>query len=388
MYHFNGVTHLELPWEMCVSGARLIGLLGPVFLLSVIAIAAIVQPQGRHLLLAAAVFGLPQLIAVQQTRYLFGAVPFAALALAMVLSKWRGIALAVVAAHAVLCWPAVVGMYCGPGVWRILDLPWRAALRLESEEHFLANRGLGGCYEICRIINKVVPAGEKVFSFGQFPRSYVDRDMIVAWEGAFGERMSDALGTAMSTTMLRNEYRFPERLTSKIRLAESDMSDANWRVGELRFYHAGQELSRDPKWRLTTWPNPWDVQLAFDNNPVTNWSTWEPYRPGMYLEVDFGSPVQVDQVAVERPAEQPTMQMRLQEWTGARWTNIDVVPAVRYIPAPAGLRRAASQVLKANGLRWLLFGHDWGAKDFVLNHAQWAMTLRGASDEFRLYHID
>ena len=63
-------------------------------------------------------------------------------------------------------------------------------------------------------------------------------------------------------------------------------SEAMWGINELRFYRAGQELRRVAAWRLSAWPNPWDVQLAFDNNPVTRWSTWEAYQPGMYVEVD------------------------------------------------------------------------------------------------------
>ena len=235
---------------------------------------------------------------------------------------------------------------------------------------------------MCRLINKVVPAGETVFSFGQFPRSYVNRDMIIAWEGAFGERMSEALNAAMSTNIAFNDYRFPARRLSKIRIVQSDRGDSNWSISEVRFYRASAELARSAAWRLTARPNPWDVRLAFDNNPVTSWSTWEPYRPGMYIEVDFGSPAEVDEVVVDRS------NMFLQEWTGGQWRNIDAVTTVKEVPAQPRLRRAASEVLKANGLRWLLFGHDWGAKDFVLNHAQWGMTLAGASNEFRLYHIE
>jgi hypothetical protein len=77
MLHFNGVTYLELPWELCVSGARLLGLLGPVFLLSLLAIAAVRNLHGRQLLLAGAVFCVTPLIAFQ-TRYFIPALPYRA----------------------------------------------------------------------------------------------------------------------------------------------------------------------------------------------------------------------------------------------------------------------------------------------------------------------
>jgi hypothetical protein len=390
MSHVNGVTYLQLPWELCVSGARLLGLLGPVFLLSLLAIAAIRAPQGRQLLLAAAIFAAPHLIALQTTRWWITALPFIALALAMVLCRWRPIALAVVALHAALSWPAVVALYCGAGAWRIVDLPWRTALRLESEEHYLAGGGLGESYEMCRLINKKVPAGQPIFALCTFPRSWVDRDIIVSWEAAFGERMADAMGTAMQDRMLRNEYRFPERRVTRIRLVQMDESgEASWALNELRFYRSGQELKRSSAWRLTARPNPWDVQLAFDNNPATRWSTWEAYKPGMYLEVDFGGSAQVDEIVTECLPDQRGARLRLEEWTAGRWQDMGAKLTVHDVPAPSGMRRAASEVLKANGLRWLLFHKtDWAAKDLVLNHDRWGITLVAASQDHRLYHIE
>src|SRR5665811_2449488 len=48
-----------------------------------------------------------------------------------------------------------------------------------------------------------------------------------------------------------------------------------WTVSEMRLRFQGRELTRSPAWRLSAWPNGWEVQLAFDNNYATRWSTWE-----------------------------------------------------------------------------------------------------------------
>jgi hypothetical protein len=383
MSNFNGVTWLQLPWELCVSGARLLGLLGPVFLLSLLAIAAIRSAQGRQLLLAAAIFAAPPLIALQTTRWWITALPFIALALAIVLCRWRVIGLAVLALHAVLSWPAVVSLYCGQSAWRIADLPWKTALRIESEEHYLSEKGLGESYEMCRLINKEVPAGQTILSAATFPRSWVDRDIIVSWESAFGDRMWDAIRSAAAESGWRADFRFPPQRLEKIRLANPAA------IGELRFFHAGRELPRLPAWRLSAWPNNWDVQLAFDNNSATAWSAWEPYRPGMYVQADLGAPAEMDQVTVECSCDLRGLPLRVQSWANGRWQDIGSAASLSEAPPFPGSRRAATAYLKANGLRYLLFHRtDGTAKDLVINRERWGITLIAASRDHRLYRID
>jgi len=328
------------------------------------------------------------------TRYLIPALPFIALALAMVLWRrrlWpRVIAVGVLITHAILSWPSVVTLYCGAGAWRILDLPWRTALRIESEEHFLASdRGLGDAAGMCKLTNKIVPEGQTVFTFATFPTAYVDRDIIVAWDSAFGDLMQDTLETAARDHVVEKEYRFAERQITKIRLTAMEKSIDSWGINELRFYRGADELRRDAKWRLTARPNRWDVQLAFDNNPVTRWSTWQPYEARVYLEVDFGGPARVDAIVSDCWPDESGGRVQVQEWSGNGWENFPAAVSVRDVPAPARMRRAAIELLKSNNLHWLLFNLDDGnAKDFGLNHAQWGMTLAGSTQQYRLYHLD
>src|SRR5262249_50034348 len=152
---------------------------------------------------------------------------------------------------------------------RILDFPSRAALRLENSERYL-QRTLGDDYEISKLVNKSVPAGQTVFAPAPFGRSYLERNLIVGWESGFGENLAGSLEAARWTHLLRVEYRFPAQRLSRLRLVQTGTNvESYWRINELRFYRSGQELSRNSAWRLTASPNPWDVQLAFDNNPVT-----------------------------------------------------------------------------------------------------------------------
>ena len=136
-----------------------------------------------------------------------------------------------------------------------------------------------------------------------------------------------------------------------------------------------------PQWRLRAWPNPWDVQLAFDNNPVTRWSSWEYHWPGMYIDVDFGAPVQIDEVVAECSPNQEQMRMVLE--------GIPANDVTSHVPMPEGARRAAIAYLKSSGVHWLVIDKDnWAAKDFVVNRAEWGVKAAAHTQELILYRLD
>jgi len=187
----------------------------------------------------------------------------------------------------------------------------------------------------------------------------------------------------------RHEYRFPEKAVHKIRLVQTARSETeSWSIAELRVLHAGVELPRVPAWRLQAWPNPWEVQLAFDNNPVTRWTSAQAYAPGMYLQVDFGAPEAIDQVMVECGQDQGHMQMRLEGET-ARWQTLAASAYIHDVPPMPRLRRAAIETLKSNGIHWLLVGdRDHGAQDFRERSAQWGITPVDGDQHYQLYRLD
>jgi len=92
----------------------------------------------------------------------------------------------------------------------------------------------------------------------------------------------------------------------------------------MRIYSHAKELARAPAWRLRANPNPWGVQLAFDNTPVTRWRSWHKLFPGMFLEVDFGRAESVDMVVLEASRDEYQVRLRLEgqgadgKWTGWR----------------------------------------------------------------------
>src|SRR6185295_10332408 len=137
---------------------------------------------------------------------------------------------------------------------------------------------------------------------------------------------------------------FPEKAVRKIRLLQQASSpEDEWSVTELRVFRGGSELARAPAWRIKAQPNPWEAPLAIDNNRVTRWSSGEPMKPGMWLELDLGAETPIDGVMVEFTNDQPGTKMRMEARTTAGpWTALPAVPAVYKRRTPPGLRAAAT----------------------------------------------
>jgi dolichyl-phosphate-mannose-protein mannosyltransferase len=390
MAHYNNVAYRDIPLEVTVHGFKLSGLVGPVFLLSPLGLLVSRNKRGRMLLIAAAVFGATYFANIE-TRFLIPALPFLSLALAMTFS-WRALTVALVIAHAVLSWPSIVGRYCEPYAWRIDKLPWRAAfVRDNAASYIRANAGDG--FDMAPLIDRIVPPGEVVLSLSPaLPRAYVSRDVNVWFESAWGRKMGDALSVGQSDSsgpVLRRNYRFPSRAVSRIRVVRKTGADGLWSINELRFFHQQRELPRDSRWRLQSWPNPWDVQLAFDNNPVTRWRSWENFRPGMFVEADFGAPTDIDEVLVLGAPNEGKIQVDVQEWTSDGWRPIPVERTAAQTPTPPRLRRAAIEYLKSNGVRWLAVDRDnWAFKDLLMNRVQWGITDLAHTGEHVLYRLD
>ncbi len=391
MARFNQVAYRDIPMEICVRGYKLIGLLGPLFLLSPLALLALRNGRGRKLLLATLVFGATYFTNTE-TRFLIPALPFFTLALAMSVGG-RAIALALVLVHALLSWPAVTALYSSQYAWRIANIPWRQAFLRPDEISYLS-KNIGDDYDIGRLIDQYVPAGEKILSFSDpLARSYMHHDVIVAYESAWGRRLADSVLAAQaefSAPRWRTDYRFSARPIRQIRLVEIAPADQRrWGVNELRFFRAGREIDRSPAWKLSAWPNPWDVQLAFDHNPVTRWSTWESFRPGMHIEVDFGAPVEIDEVSsLSQPLEYK-IRADIEELSGGGWRAIPATGHNAMLPVPEGLRRAAISYLKSNGVHWLVSGSgNWAFQDFLMNRVQWGITPVAHSREHVLYRLD
>lgn len=389
--HYNVIkSYSEIPLSVTVRGT-LSGVLGPLFLLAPLGLVAAIRREGRRLLFAALVFGATYFANVG-TRFLIPALPFVALAMALAFTRIKLLAPALVLIHAVLSWPGMMHRYCDRYAWRLTEIPVRAALRIQPEDSFLS--AATPSYAVMRMVESSVPPGAKIFAFSGDCEAYCKRDILVGYTSAFNRTIAIMLQTPMMPERIpaiRQRFGFPARSLRRVRVIETAAGEPdNWSIAELRVFRGATELQRLPSWRLKAHPNPWDVQMAFDNSPVTRWSSAQTLFPGMYVEVDFGKPEVVDSVLLESPNDQYKVRLKLEGQDGAgKWIALCGEPQQTEAPPPLGMRRAITEELKLRGIDYLLISNtDFGAGDFKALSDLWGIREIGERNRTRLYKIN
>lgn len=382
----------QIPRQVTVKGNLLAGFLGPLFLLTPLALLALRLPAGRQLWLAAVVFALPYYANVG-TRFLIPAAPFVSLALALTFANAGGLLLLLTLAHAISCWPSIEKRYCVLSAWRLNDIPFQAALRIEPEESFIGRRSQQ--YNESRMIDRLVPPGERVFTFAQMADSYTSHEILVGYQAAFNEIVRDILWTPLFNSFQPTRiltFRFSARELRAIRVVQTEKAkDVQWGVAELHVLNGANELPRAPDWRLSARPNPWDVQMAFDNSPVTRWRSWQVAEPGMFVQVDFGRAQMADAVVVESSDEGYQTKTKLEGMNPlGQWTTIVDHPVETSRATRVNLRLAAASELKARGIHYILVEKsDLRSEDFQTYTSLWGMQCIGEWNSVaRLYHIE
>jgi hypothetical protein len=140
-------------------------------------------PQGRQLLLAAAVFSIPAVLN-HGARFLISALPFLALAIGLAMRNSPGVMPVLAAFHGLLALPVVMPTYCADWAWRIRETPWRVALGRAPEDLYL-NHYLPD-YWLKAALEQHVSKSEKIFSLSGLPEAYIDRRIVVSYESAEG----------------------------------------------------------------------------------------------------------------------------------------------------------------------------------------------------------
>jgi hypothetical protein len=383
----------QLPLELTVKGGILGGFLGPLFLLAPLALFSLRSRAGRGALLAAALFALPYAANVG-TRFLIPPLPF--LALAMCLAppeRWRTAVLAaMVAGHAAASWPHWASKYCDSNAWRIAKVPWRPALRMAGTEEWLTE--VMPQYATVAMIERATPPGAVVFSFSPLPESYTSREIRVGFQSAEGERLRDVLYVALIPDfqpVVRNEWRFKPRKLTTLRITQTAAAKAPdlWSAFEIHVLSGDRRIPRDPHWTLRAKPWPWTIQLAFDNDLVTRWRSWERIRPGMFIEIGLGHLETVSGLQMDGGRDQYAASFTLEGRDAAGgWIPLGA-PAMFDIAPPLGLRRAAIEELKRSGITHLLVApEDYRAEDYVRNAALWGISEAGEANLARLFRLD
>jgi hypothetical protein len=390
--HYGLKNRWEIPLEVTVRGGALSGLLGPMFLLAPIGLLALRSPAGRSLLAAALLFALPYPANIG-TRFLLPALPFVALSMGLAVAGSKPAALILTLAHAIFSLPVVVDLYAPPDAWRMEPkIPIKQALRIETEDSYLNFKMPH--YGTARMIDRLTPPGSRVFTFSGLPEAYTSREVISAYQSSFGHLIRDILWTPLVDAFEPNwmlRFRYPTRKLRRLRVVQTASEEpVLWSVGEFRVYRGDSELFRAPEWKLRASPNPWDVQLAFDNSAVTRWRSYQALYPGMEMSIEFPLPVESDSVLLESAHDQYKIRLKLEgmDESGA-WTTLSEAPEASDIPRRLGLRRAATLEAKQRGIDYLVvFDFDYSAADFREKSRLWGLTPLGEHNGSVLYKLE
>ena len=385
-----------MPWrrralEHTIRGGDSAGLLGAIFLLAPLALLSLRYREGRLLLLTAGLFFLPSLANVQ-TRFLMLCAPFLALAIGMAVMQTRGALYGITIAAAFFSWPAVVSTYCTPWAWRLNEFPLADALRKTPESQSLTKRLTG--YQAASMINDKAPARARIFSSTSPATAYINRDMIVGYQSAYGADAEDAINVALFShraPTLALSFEFPHQAVQHLRLVQTAKGgpDDDWSVAEMRLFLGASEVPRQRGWKVRATANPWDIGLAFDNNPATRWRAQRELSSGMYLEMDLGKPVELSSVRVECSHDQSAIQLQLQQSVSpGKWVVLSSSPRSEDRPVDSNLRGAAMQQLRNMGITHFLIDRStYGWEDFLRNADVWGLSLIGRAGDNRLYVI-
>ncbi len=387
--HMNGVTLPEIPLELAVRGQRLDGLIGPLFLLAPIGLLALRSIHGRRILFAAAVFGAPYFFNIG-ARFLLPALPFLALAMALALDRSGWLAALLAGAHLMLCWPAVVTRYASHGGWYIERPVWSAALRHIPESEYL--RSHVDTYEMSLLLDKWVPASDRIFALSMDSSAYHSRELISSWASAFGDRQRETLARAVFPDVQpARRYVLAVAMSQarRLRLCQTSAPREALELYEIRVFQGQRELRRNAGWRVRAWPNPWETQAAFDASPLTYWSDWKADQPGAYVQIDFGRAEQFDRIEVDLPRAETWVQFAVDREMDGAWRRLPATSSASETARPPQLRRTAMEELKAQGIGWLVSrdGELLNA-DLAAWWGQWGITEVARSRGYHLWRVE
>ncbi len=381
------------PWELAVNG-KLQGIFGPIFLLLPIGLLALRLPMGRWIWLASALLAIPWL-SNAGARFLMQSLPFLALALAISLDMLaRPVLWVCLGVHAVTCWPAVVALYQSPGAWRLQEVPWRVVLRLESEADYLAHTVWE--YPLAGLLQERTKPNETTFTLTGISNAYSDRKVVDWWESALADRIRNTLEMASFYADapcfdLRAEW--PTEPLGGLRFRLKVPHRGEWDLTEVRLYSGGDRVYNSPQWLLTSWPNPWEAPLAFDDNFASSWRTWEPMRPGMFLEVRFDRPQRLTSAVLA--SHSPVYDVPVEFYGLAannKWKLLSDHPE-RILRPKQDMRRSAARYLKHNGIDYILAPVSsigvWQLGKLLVEQArEWGLEDVGQLGVVHLLHIE
>jgi hypothetical protein len=242
------------------------------------------------------------------------------------------------------------------------------------------------------LLDQFVPTDELVFSPSVSQRAYHHRDILGAFDSAPGRRAWDIL---LSTTPgpLSNQWHrnisFPAVTTFRMRLKAVTKIDNEVRIGEIRFFNGQAELVRSSGWQIIASRNPWEIRFAFDNDPVSWWTSGQAADLNTWIDVDFPHPVSIDRVTVDQIEDQQWIQLNPLAHLAGTWTPLKAVASGRLAPPALNLRMYLKDELKSMGIHWILIADgSLGAEDLRTNSPLWGIKQVAETNGYRLWKLE
>jgi hypothetical protein len=310
--------------------------------------------------------------------------------MAMAIS-WPPALAAILLFHAVASWPSMIPRYAAKYAWRLDRILYKQAIRKIPQDRYL-RENFGG-YGIARMIDESVPTGAPVLAVNGLPDSYTTHEILVGFQSAYNDDLADILNSGwdeIRQPTRRITFKFPAKSVRRVRILQTGVGAPleEFKAHEVRFFLNGVEVERDPAWRLRAWPNPWDVQMAFDNSPATRWRSWETAAPGMYIDADFGKYESVDEVRLDTSFDFANLRWRVESMDDGKWVKLASDPETKTISVPVGIRKWASRELHARGIDYIVMQDtDWGADDMIDDPESWGFEVIAKGYGARVYKV-
>jgi hypothetical protein len=299
---------------------------------------------------------------------------------------------AILVFHAVTSWPSIIPRYASKYAWRLDRILYKQAIRKIPQDKYL-RQNFGG-YGIARMVDDAVPKGAPVLTVSGLPDAYTSHEILVGFQSAYNDDLADILNSGWDESRQptrRITFKFPAIAVRRIRVLQTGVGVPleEFKAHELRFFSKGIEVQRDPSWRLRAWPNPWDVQMAFDNSPATRWRSWETAAPGMYIDADFGKYQPVDEVVLDTSFDYANLRLQVEAMDASgQWGKIASDPDTTTITAPKAMRKWASRELHARGIDYVVMQDtDWGATDMLEDPESWGFEVIAKGYGARIYKV-
>ncbi len=379
-------------------------MLGPIFLITPLGFLAWRRRWGRPILLAGLLCALPWM-ANAGTRFLIPALVFASLAIGLALCSLprRIVPLAACLAlgfHAVSSWPSMLRVWHPEPVWSLHEeAPWKAALRLEPEQEYLT-RHVSHYAVVQRVADQVGPS-DRVLSLEALPEAYFASEQLVYYQGAENEQLVEVLRAGADPQFWPSRVlslEWPARELHGFRILQrNDDPATQWTVSEVRLRDSGGEVVPSTSWRVHADPFPWTASRAFDGNPFTPWTSWEPLFDGMRIEAHFPESMTLSGAELIYRWGQYGLELEFfGEDREGNWFPLD--PRIKESRRPvsvAALRAAIHQELRRHDISFLVTNTAGGYADIskVIVEKPSAWGLRevgadGAEGPVHVYHVE